>query len=159
MRACASRVCWRRPTSSQPASETDATIHPSPIWDALRLCGRSRQQFLVALFQFAVACFRVLQSAPLLSEAALQIANPFFEPDRHTRRSGRLVDRAVAFFDLVREIWGDLLNLPARSIARVNDKIFRRYFTEPNEFVNCTQCCWPVITLARYLHQPIHPQL
>src|SRR2546430_7023371 len=131
----------------------------SPSLDALRLSGRSRQQFLVASFEFVVACFRVLQSAPLLSQAALQIANPFFELDRHARRGGRLFDQAVAFFDLVREIWGDLLNLPARSIARVNDKIFRRYFTEPNEFVDCTQCCWPVITLARYLHQPIHPQL
>src|SRR5205807_5637410 len=135
------------------------TPYNSPSLDALRLSGRSRQQFLVASFEFVVACFRVLQSAPLLSQAALQIANPFFELDRHARRSGRLVDQAVAFFDLVREIWGDLLNLPARSIARINDKMFRRYFTEPNEFVNCTQCCWPVITLARYLHQPIHPQL
>src|SRR5580765_6125400 len=132
---------------------------PEPDLGALRLCGRSRQQFLVTLFELAVAYFRVLQSAPLLSQAALQIANPFFKLDRHARRSGRLVDRAVAFFDLVREIWGDLLNLSARSIARINDKIFRRYFTEPNEFVNCTQSCWPVITLARYLHQPIHPQL
>ena len=56
---------------------------------ALRFSGRSRQQLLVTLFQFAVACFRVLQSAPLLSQAALQIANSFFELYRHASRRGR----------------------------------------------------------------------
>src|SRR5438309_8269288 len=132
------------------------TPYNSPSLDALRLSGRSRQQFLVASFKFLVACFLVLQSSPLLSQAALQIANPFFELDRHARRGGRLFDQAVAFFDLVREIWGDLLNLPARSIACIDDKIFRCYFAEPNEFVNSTQCCWPVIALARYFHQPSH---
>src|SRR6476660_8916699 len=105
---------------------------PEPDLGALRLCGRSRQQFLVALFQLAVAYFRVLQSAPLLSQAARQIVNPFFELDRHARRSGRLVDRAVAFFDLVREIWGDLLNLPARSIARINVFFIHTASTETN---------------------------
>ncbi len=86
---------------------------------------RSRQQFLIALFEFAVAGFRFVQGASFLSQTSLQIANSFLKLDRHARGRGRLFDQGIALFNLVREKWSDLLNFSARSVARVDDKIFR----------------------------------